>query len=74
MAKATALLAERGLTARTIIAGGRPADAILETARELGADLVVVGSSGRHGAARLLLGSVSSAVAAHAGVSVLIVR
>jgi nucleotide-binding universal stress UspA family protein len=53
---------------------GRPKAAILDEAREWGADLIVVGSHGVSGVERFLLGSVSLAVAAHSGCSVEIVR
>lgn len=41
-----------------------------EQVEESGADLVVLGSHGRHGIERLLLGSVSECVALHAPCSV----
>ena len=47
---------------------------ILNEAVEWGADLVVVGSHGRRGASRFLLGSVSEPVAFHANSSVEIIR
>lgn len=50
------------------------ADQILQAAADTGADLVIVGSHGRRGVERLLLGSVAERVARKAGVSVLIVR
>jgi nucleotide-binding universal stress UspA family protein len=53
---------------------GPPARAILDEAERWGADLVVVGSHGRTMFGRLLLGSVSNAVALHAPCSVEIVR
>jgi nucleotide-binding universal stress UspA family protein len=51
-----------------------PKELILEEAHKWGADLIVVGSHGRHGLSRFLLGSVSEAVASHASCSVEIVR
>ncbi|MGN6465389.1 MAG: universal stress protein [Rhizobiaceae bacterium] len=51
-----------------------PAQAILRTARLKGCDLIVMTSHGRHGAARLLLGSQTAAVLAHTTVPVLVVR
>ena len=51
-----------------------PADAIQETARERGADLIVMASHGRRGLDRLLLGSQANAVITHSTVPVLVVR
>ncbi len=53
---------------------GDPADALLLLCDELGADLLVVGNRGMHGARRFLLGSVSNRCAHHADRSVLIVH
>ena len=47
---------------------------ILEISREWPADLIVVGSHGRRGFTKFLLGSVSEAIASHATCSVEIVR
>jgi nucleotide-binding universal stress UspA family protein len=51
-----------------------PAYAILEAAEKWGADLIVMGSHGRRGFDRLILGSVSETVALHARCSVEVVR
>jgi nucleotide-binding universal stress UspA family protein len=53
---------------------GDPATAICQAAEEWRADLIVVGSHGRGGVGRVLLGSVADAVARHAACPVLIVR
>jgi nucleotide-binding universal stress UspA family protein len=53
---------------------GDPADAILDLAEEIGADLIVVGNKGMTGAKRFLLGSVPNKISHHAPCSVLIVR
>lgn len=53
---------------------GSPDSRIVETAEELNADLVILGSHGYKRWERLLLGSVSSSVVHHAHCSVLVVR
>jgi len=53
---------------------GDPADAIIDVAEEIKADLVVVGNKGMTGARRFLLGSVPNKVSHHAPCSVIIVR
>jgi len=51
-----------------------PAHEIAQLASDLQADLVVVGTHGRKGAARLLLGSVAEQVVRHSPCAVLVVR
>ncbi|MGV1048576.1 MAG: universal stress protein [Solirubrobacterales bacterium] len=51
-----------------------PADAILNVAEQIKADLIVVGNKGMTGARRYLLGSVPNNVSHHAPCSVIIVR
>ena len=53
---------------------GEPRSVILDVASAWGATLIVVGSHGRRGLDRFLLGSVSEAVAIHATCSVRVVR
>jgi nucleotide-binding universal stress UspA family protein len=53
---------------------GDPADAILDVAEEVNADLIVVGNKGMTGAKRFLLGSVPNKVSHHAPCGVYIVR
>jgi nucleotide-binding universal stress UspA family protein len=53
---------------------GEPRVVILDTAKTWGADLIVLGSHGRRGLDRFLLGSVSEAVATHAQCSVEVIR
>ena len=59
-------LRERGLTAETAVRDGESGPAVVEEAKEWGADLVVVGSRGHTGLRRLLEGSVSRYVVDHA--------
>ncbi len=47
---------------------------LLDEADKWGADLIVLGSHGRHGFSRFMLGSVSEAVAVHAHCSVEVIR
>ncbi len=49
-------------------------DGIVETATELGADLIVVATHGRTGIARFVIGSVAERVTRHAPCSVLVAR
>ena len=53
---------------------GRPADEILMLAQEVGADLLLIGSHGKTGVERYLLGSVSERVVREAGCPVMVVR
>ena len=47
---------------------------ILDTAKAVGADLIVMGSHGRRGLEKVVLGSVAQRVLSHAHLSVFIVR
>ena len=53
---------------------GQPAAEIVKAAKEWGADLIVIGSHGRRGLTRALLGSVAEVVMRHAHCPVLVVR
>ncbi len=53
---------------------GDPADAILDVAEQMKADLIVVGNKGMTGARRFLLGSVPNNISHHAPCGVYIVR
>lgn len=67
-------LRSNGLHAEVLIRRGNPADQLLQEAHTWGADCIFVGARGTRGIDRLLLGSVSSAVAARAHCSVEVVR
>ena len=56
------------------VAVGKPASEIVKTAKEWPADVIVIGSHGRHGLDRALLGSVAEGVMRHAPCSVFVVR
>ncbi len=74
VAKAADQLHSAGIKASTAVVQGVPKSVILDDAKSWGADLIVLGSRGRKGLQRFLLGSVSEAVLRHAHCSVEIVR
>jgi nucleotide-binding universal stress UspA family protein len=57
-----------------VVVSAKPGDAILSYARDEAADLIIVGTHGRHGVERLVFGSVAQRVARLAGCPVLVVR
>lgn len=67
-------LVRPGLTVETAVLRGRPATAISERARAMGADLIVVGHRGHGRISPMLLGSISSELVDHASAPVLVVR
>lgn len=67
-------LRNAGFRAEPVLAKGDPRETIVTAAEQWPADLIVIGSHGRHGLRRLLLGSVAEFVARHAPCSVLITR
>jgi nucleotide-binding universal stress UspA family protein len=73
---AETILCGAGIPSTSTIAvpAATPKELILSEAAEWGADVIVVGSHGRRGVSRFLLGSVSEAVALHAQCSVEIIR
>jgi nucleotide-binding universal stress UspA family protein len=68
------LAAPGRLSVETAIREGDPRTEIVDAADEWPADLIVVGSHGRTGLKRLMLGSVAQSVVAHASCSVEVVR
>ncbi len=66
-------LEDSGLSVETVIRKGHPAEEIIETAKETGADLIIVGSRGSR-ATHLFMGSVSREVANTSPVPVLVVK
>lgn len=73
-ARAAHALREAGLSAETAVRHGDPRVEIVEDARTWGADLIVIGSHGRTGMRRLLVGSVAEHVVRHAHCSVEVAR
>ena len=67
-------LKSHGLTVEQVVRGGMPSDAILGFARELGSDLIVMGTHGRRGISHLMSGSVAEAVLRQASCPVLTVK
>jgi len=73
--EATKLAAASGLTIeKRHVPMSVAADAIVTTAQQQGADLIVMGSHGRRGLGRLLLGSQAAEVLARATIPVLVVK
>jgi nucleotide-binding universal stress UspA family protein len=74
LTKTDELLRTAGFKVVTSVEDGDPRSKIVDSAQNWKADLIVVASHGRKGIDRLLIGSVSEAVARHAHCSVEIVR
>ena len=71
---ANEIIANAGIKTETAVLEGSPKNRIVEESKAWGAHLIVVGSHGRRGLTRYLLGSVSEAVAMHAHCSVEVIR
>ena len=64
-----------GISVATVLVEGHAVyKGILQTTQSSGADLIVIGSHGRRGIEKLVLGSVAQRVLSHAHVPVLVVR
>lgn len=74
VALAEQLLRKAGFRVHTRVREGDHRAEIIDHAAEWGADLIVLGSHGRKGLNRFLMGSVAEFVARHANCSVQIVR
>jgi nucleotide-binding universal stress UspA family protein len=72
--KAERALRDAGFVTEARIAEGDPRVALVDAARIESADLIVVGSHGRTGISKLLLGSVANHVVTHAPCSVVVVK
>lgn len=67
------LFAEEGVGAEQLVRSGPAADTVIEVADELGADLIVVGSSARRARLKRLLGSLPFELVQRSGRQVLVV-
>lgn len=75
LSEADRFATESGVAHETLHIPNRyPADAIVETAQDLGADLIVMASHGRRGLRKMLLGSQTTEVLTTSTVPVLVVR
>ena len=63
-----------GVKASSFLAKGRPYEQIVHLAKGMKIDLIVMGTYGRRGAERLLIGSVAERVIEYASCPVLVVR
>jgi nucleotide-binding universal stress UspA family protein len=67
-------LAKAGISGNTLVTTGPAGDALINVANSENSELIVVGTTGRTGIPRALLGSVAETVAKKAPCSVLVVR
>ncbi len=65
---------KEGVSVKAFVMSGKPADAIIQIAGERKADLIVLGSHGRTGIERLLMGSVAERVIVLSECPVLVVK
>ncbi len=66
-------LGEKGISAKSVVLNGEPAQTVLDYAEKNGAELIVMSSHGRSGPARWAMGSVAERVRQHAKLPVLVV-
>jgi nucleotide-binding universal stress UspA family protein len=74
LAQATTRATDAGVAHEALLKWGNVAETILQTAAEEQCDLIVLGSRGLSGFKRLMLGSISNAVAAKAQCPVLLIK
>ncbi len=72
--KELARISARGVTVRSMVKQGDAWRSILDAAEEVGADLIVMGTHGRKGLPRVLIGSVAEKVVRTATIPVLTVH
>jgi len=64
----------KGINVESVLLEGNPADELIRYAEENGMDIIVMGTLGRTGIDRLLLGSVAGNVVRYSTVPVMVVR
>lgn len=69
-----ALAQKEGVKTSSLLLKGRPFEQIVNTAKSFNVDLVVMGTYGRRGAERILIGSVAERVIEYAPCPVLVVK
>ncbi len=74
LAQARTYAQGKGVELITHLKQGHAGDEIIRTAEEIAADLIVLGSHGKSGVDRILIGSVSSFVVAHSSITTMVVR
>lgn len=74
LAEVSAAAQKQGVACETVHVNDFPAEAIIETAKGRGCDLIVMSSHGRRGLARVFLGSQATRVLTLSAVPVLICR
>jgi nucleotide-binding universal stress UspA family protein len=65
---------KEGVDVKAFVLSGRPYDAIIQTAQEMKADLIVLGSHGRTGIEKFLMGSVAERVILLSSCPILVVK
>lgn len=68
------LAKEQGVKSSSLLARGRPFEQIVHIAKGMGMDLIVMGTYGRRGTERILIGSVAERVIEYSSCPVLVVK
>ena len=74
LAKAQEIVSDSGIEIITHMVIGDPRDEIIKMAKQIGADLIILGSAGKGRTKRLLLGSVSNSVVAESPIATLVIH
>ena len=74
LAEATKIATDAGIAIVPHMVIGDPRDEILDTAKEIGADLIVLGSAGKGRTKRFLMGSVSTSVVTESPIATFVIH